>query len=418
MAHPDHIKSWTKAVNEGLIKGDPAYYYNNLAAPDEYYHALVTALLEVNGTPWDITPLPPPPPMPDGIVVSPSDWATLTGSKPADTVFLLSEGIYDGFGVSPKPGQQFYAVPGADITLNGNGRSTAFSSSKTDSVVIDGRAAAGGRFKIRDYQGPFFRGVINNLLAGDWYADGNDRPATWVQNGWKVHGVNLQNVGTHGVTLCGNSAELTDFEIVGGTGRVLEVCWKMLYGYDQVVADGEASGARPTNWGNEGGGSKNWNTIGLVVERVKSHGHTGPGIWHDFNNFESTVRDCEVWDCSGPGIFQEISVESQRVDGKPAGVSIIENNVVRDMRNSTRWGGVEVATAGPVIVRNNTIRNSKAGIWFRDQGGRTPQTGNTSGEVYGNVLDNAGQSGYIKESGQGGVVTWRDNQYVNGSFGL
>ena len=39
------------------------------------------------------------------------------------------------------------------------------------------------------------------------------------------------------------------------------------------------------------------------------------------------------------------------------------------------------------------------------------------GEVYGNVLDNAGQSGYIKESGQGGVVEWHDNQYLNGSSG-
>jgi len=362
-------------------------------------------------------PVDPPVDPPEGVVVTPNDWQSVIGAQGQDAVILFSDGVYTNFGVSPKPGQQFHALPGAAVTLDGGGRSTAFASSKTGSVIIDGRGAAGNRINIRNYSGSFFLGVINNLLSGDWYNDGNDRPDSWLAEGWKVHGVHLTNVGTHGVTLCGTHAELTDFEILGETGRTLEVCWKMLYGYNQLVADGEVANARPTNWGNEGGGSKNWNTTGLVVERVKSHGHTGPGIWHDFNNFESTIRDCEVWDCSGPGLFQEISVESQRVDGQPAGVSIIERNLVRDMRNSTRWGGVEVATAGPVIVRNNTIRNSKAGIWFRDQGGRSPQTGGTAGEVYGNVLDNAGQSGYIKESGQGGVVEWHDNQYLNGSSG-
>jgi len=438
--HPDHEASAREALQRGIISGALADLADVPEPQQSSEHqARVSALAilnEVGGADRTVTvpwhpgqyppvieppidpPVEPPVEPPDGVVVTPADWQSKISGAGQDTVFLLSAGTYNGFGVSPKPGQQFYAVPDASVTLDGGGRGTAFYSSKSGGVVIDGRHASGARFHIKNYRGEFFRGVINNLLAGDWYNDGNDRPDSWLAEGWKVHGVHLTNVGTHGVTLCGNGAELTDFEIIGETGTTLEVCWKMLYGYDQVVADGEASGARPTNWGNEGGGSKNWNTIGLVVERVKSHGHTGPGIWHDFNNFESTVRDCEVWDCSGPGIFQEISVESQRVDGKPAGVSIIENNVVRDMRNSTRWGGVEVATAGPVIVRNNTIRNSKAGIWFRDQGGRAPQTGNTSGEVYGNVLDNAGQSGYIKESGQGGVVTWRDNQYVNGSFGL
>jgi len=414
-AHPDFIKAWTKAVNEGLIKGNPAYYYNGEATPEEYHHALITALLEVNGTPWDTPIITPPPPPVEGTVLTPANWQTVIQSN--GPTFIFTEGTYTNFTVTPKPGQRFYADDNANITLDGGGRSTAFASSKTSDVVIDGRAAAGGYIKIRNYQGLFYRGVINNLLSGDWYGDGNDKPSTWVQQGWQVRGVHLTDCGPHGITLCGNYAELTDFIIDGTAGKTLEVGWKMLYGYDQLVADGECFGARPTNWGNEGGGCKNWNTIGLVVERVKSYGHTGPGIWHDFNNFESTIRDCEVWDCTGPGLFQEISVESQRVDGRPAGVSVIENNVVRDMRNSTRWGGVEVATAGPVVVRNNIIRNSKAGIWFRDQGGRSPHTGHTAGEVYGNVLDNAGASGYLKESGQGGVVTWNSNQYLNGSSG-
>ncbi len=190
----------------------------------------------------------------------------------------------------------------------------------------------------------------------------------------------------------------------------------MLYGHDQLVADGEAKGARPTSWGNEGGGSKNWNTVGLVVERVKSHHHIGPCIWHDYRNWKSTVRDCEVWACSGPGIFQEIAIESQII-GEPAGVSIIENNLIHDLTGSSRWGGIEVATSGEVIVRNNVIRNTPAGITYRDQANRHPHTGHTSGTAVDNVLDNAGKSAYKKESGSGGAVVWENNTYTNGSTG-
>lgn len=413
---PDYAKSWTAAVDAGMIDGDPAYYYTGQAGEHEYYHALLVAILEAHGVDWNPdTPPPPPPPPPDpevDVTVGPGTWQTIT-SQPAGAAIGLTAGTYNGFSVTPKTGQRFIVMPGAAVTLDGQGAAFAFQASKVGGVIIDGRA---GTLHITNYQGPFFRGVINNLLVGDWYSDGNTKPDTWLKNGWKVHGVRITNCGTHGVTLCGDGAQLTDFTIEGHpTGRRLEIGWKMLYGHDQLVADGEVSGCRPTNWGNEGGGSKNWNTIGLIVERVKSHGHDGPGIWHDWNNWKSTVRDCEVWDCTGPGIFQEIAVESQIV-GDDVGVSVIENNLVHDMRNSERWGGVEVATSGPVIVRNNTIRNSKAGIWFRDQS-RPPWQGGTSGQAKGNVLDNAGKSGYIKESGQGGVVTWGGNTYMNGSSG-
>lgn len=43
--HPDHIQSFTEAVNRGYIDGDPAYYYNGEATPQEYAHAVMTALI-------------------------------------------------------------------------------------------------------------------------------------------------------------------------------------------------------------------------------------------------------------------------------------------------------------------------------------------------------------------------------------
>jgi len=46
--HPDIQRSWTEAVQRGLIQGDPAYYYNGQATQYEINHALLTAILKVD----------------------------------------------------------------------------------------------------------------------------------------------------------------------------------------------------------------------------------------------------------------------------------------------------------------------------------------------------------------------------------
>ena len=47
-----HEQSWTEAVHLGTIDGDPAYYYDGLAAADEYYHALITATNQIAADQW------------------------------------------------------------------------------------------------------------------------------------------------------------------------------------------------------------------------------------------------------------------------------------------------------------------------------------------------------------------------------
>jgi hypothetical protein len=42
--NPDHVESFTEAVERGYIEGDPAYYYNGEASPQEYAHAVMVAL--------------------------------------------------------------------------------------------------------------------------------------------------------------------------------------------------------------------------------------------------------------------------------------------------------------------------------------------------------------------------------------
>ena len=56
-AVPDHVRSWTQAVNEGLIEGDPAYYSSGDATVEEYGHALITSILDVDERMW-VPPIP------------------------------------------------------------------------------------------------------------------------------------------------------------------------------------------------------------------------------------------------------------------------------------------------------------------------------------------------------------------------
>jgi len=58
-ANTAFIGSFTQAEQQGLIDGDPAYYYNGQAQPVEYAHAIMTALLRLdvktNGCPEGTT---------------------------------------------------------------------------------------------------------------------------------------------------------------------------------------------------------------------------------------------------------------------------------------------------------------------------------------------------------------------------
>ena len=56
-AVPDHVRSWTQAVDEGLIDGDPSYYYDGEADVTEYGHALITSILDVDERMW-VPPIP------------------------------------------------------------------------------------------------------------------------------------------------------------------------------------------------------------------------------------------------------------------------------------------------------------------------------------------------------------------------
>lgn len=54
---PDHVRSWSEAVAVGTIQGDASYYYDGVASPAEFHHALITATNQIAADQW----VPPPP---------------------------------------------------------------------------------------------------------------------------------------------------------------------------------------------------------------------------------------------------------------------------------------------------------------------------------------------------------------------
>jgi hypothetical protein len=48
----EHEQSWTEAVHNGLIEGNPAYYYNGQATDAEYRHAFITAANQLKAEQW------------------------------------------------------------------------------------------------------------------------------------------------------------------------------------------------------------------------------------------------------------------------------------------------------------------------------------------------------------------------------
>ena len=91
MAFEDSVKAWQAAVENGLISGDPKYYSGAVdengdtivepgATAEEYYHALIVAILESEGIDWqgNTEPPPPPPPPPSGELGEGKDEQTTT----------------------------------------------------------------------------------------------------------------------------------------------------------------------------------------------------------------------------------------------------------------------------------------------------------------------------------------------------
>jgi len=115
MAHPDHIKSWTAAVDNGFIQGDPAYYYNATGYDADVHHALIVAVLEAHGIDWNPDVVPPVDPPVDPPTGDWGDGVTFMDRTPQDNqIWLTNETgiVIDGLMFDGTTDSEYTYMPG------------------------------------------------------------------------------------------------------------------------------------------------------------------------------------------------------------------------------------------------------------------------------------------------------------------
>jgi len=318
-------------------------------------------------------------------------------------------GIYNGFSHQPLPGQLWAACPGEGPVFDGaNTYTHAIEGHGIPAVTIQ------GPFEIRNYGRLEYHGAICSLAPGDWY----NHPIRGIE-GWKIAGAEIHHC-SYGATLAGDNVELTDFVL-----RDLDdLGFKILFGADGYVARGEMYNIKAESWGHEGGGSKSWETNGLVHEDIHLQDIDGPGLWTDSNNDNTVYRRITAERVTNAAIFHEISQSALIEDCTLTGGTGGGSNGIWTRADV----GIQIANAGYVTIRRNRLTGFYAGISCIDQI-RDDQYGNdltdtTGGEVHDNTIDGCRYNGDARDHTVGGPkytlgglpVHWHDNELLNGSL--
>lgn len=153
------------------------------------------------------------------------------------------------------------------------------------------------------------------------------------------------------------------------------------------------------NFGWEAGGTKFWQSDGLVVRNSCIHNNAGPGLWTDINNINTLYENNVVFDNEGDGIKHEISYKATIRNNFASGNGKFDMNwlwsaqiLVQNSSDVEVYGNtVEVpATYGNGISLVNQDRGSgEFGPWVT-----------TGTRVYDNTiiyLGNRGASGLISD---------------------
>lgn len=402
-AHPDHRAAWEQAVDVGLIDGDPAYYYNGEASPVEYYHALLTALLEVNGTPWQTTTTTEPTSTtteapstttttaptttttaPPSTTTTTAPPPTTTTTVPSGTVVTIPTGVHSGYSQRVQADTTYWCEDGA--VLDGlNSRRYAFhdGGSPVDNVTIY-------NCEIRNYTNPAQEGAIDGRANG---------------SGWQVIGNNIHHNEGAAVALDGDDHVVRDnwlhhqdqigVKIRDGRGSVFE---------GNLVENNNPQAEY--RWGWEAGGSKFARNHDLkILNNVWRNNH-GPGVWVDIDNHNVTIDGNIAEDNYAPGIFYEIN-----------GAAVISNNEVR--RNGfghSGWlwgGGITIATSYDVEVFGNTLEGNKNGITVTRQDRGSGRTARNI-HVHDNVVVGGGRTGAVDDNGDNAMydtISYEGNRY-------
>lgn len=326
------------------------------------------------------------------IAVRPGDdLSTLSKANPAGTVFRLQPGVYSGQSVTPKDDQQFIGEPG--VILDGAGREFAFGGV---------RGGTGGkRVQLRDLGIRGYAPTAQNAAirpfgyAYDWLLEDCDihHNANWgvqVDSGWKARRCGIHHNGTLGLGGGGNAQ------------TVIENC--AIYGNNTSGAD--------SHW--EGGGMKFVYSSGLTVRDCDVFENDGPGIWYDGHSTDAQIIRNSVCDNRGPGIDYEINAGA-----------LIEGNQCEGNGTDPTWaddydlggGGILIIDCSGVTIRNNILLDNQGGIGLVDdaRSGRDQWPLLEGIDVYGNLIRYAARkTGIAIAAGRPALaasVRFHDNRY-------
>ncbi len=327
----------------------------------------------------------------------PSTTTTSTVPPPPpsgyDTIVPIVSGVHARFEQVVESNTAYMCEPGA--VLDGGGVETiAFWSPGADNVLIDG-------CEIRNYVNPAQQGAIN--MDGDFWVVSNNN----IHDNW---GVGIQMNGDYDVVSDNWIHHQHQMGIGGG-------------GVGGLVEGNEISFNNwlvEFDWGWEAGGTKFWESEGMIVRGNYSHDNHGPGFWDDFNNNNILYEDNLVEDNFANGIFHEIGY-----------AAIIRNNTIR--RNGFGhdvwlWGpGILIAASQDTQVYGNLLEDNFNGITLvqQDRGPGNDFQGDIqplgpwivqNNFIHDNTLINTGITGAVTDTDSDAIFSannrFEGNDYV------
>ena len=169
----------------------------------------------------------------------------------------------------------------------------------------------------------------------------------------------------------------------------------------------------------EAGGTKFWETTGLIVKNSCIHHNDGPGLWTDNDNIGTIYQGNKVFLNGYEGIKHEISYDA-----------IISDNIV--LKNTTKgvdnwlWGSqILIQNSSNVKVYNNLVETANQfgngiGVIYQERGtGAYGPWKSLNNLIYDNTIVHRigrGQSGIVTDTGDSGFLRDGGNSFDRNTY--
>lgn len=282
-------------------------------------------------------PVPPPSPLPGGVVVRPGESVQAAVDKGG--VVILEDGEHRGPVKITKPGTQLLAR---------NTRRAFLKSGASNNLIIDADSVV-------------VRGLV--LQGGGQGGADNQYAANRVEKGRKgaiLEDLTIEKAKGVGLAINGDNFQARRLLVqdngaagVGGSGPdggVLE---------DSVIRRNNQAEEK-----SDGGGGKWTRTNGTTFRFLEYYGNVGPGLWLDVWNKNATIDSVYSHDnkgtskIHGKGIMLELTGGNK--DGTYEGKSFIKNSVVENNdvvsgRSKDNQRGFNISSSANIDMTNNSV---------------------------------------------------------------